>query len=262
MVLLAWIVSFFQAIWNKVTGQRNAPGDNGLYLQQPIAEVANAADRDEETLNGDLENLRNEMRVYDLEREVDRLQQENTRLKLQTKEHKKYHRVCRRIDNERVQGVLREKRTLENDNSHLRCLVDDIRAVLRNTRRIAQCTQADGDNGTGNDETTLNRDLENDRHQMRVDQLQREVVCLQREIIRLKRQAKEDRKYHHVCRGLDSKRLQDVLHKKTALEDRVHGLEGEKTALEDRVHGLECEKTALEDRVHGLENEKTTAAAG
>ena len=229
MVLLAWIVSFLQAILNKVTG------DNGLHLQQPIAEVVNAANRDEETLNDDLENLRNEMRVYDLEREVDRFQQENTRLKLQTKEHKKYHRVCRGIDSERVHGVLREKRTLENENSHLQCLVDDLRAVLRNTRRIAQCTQADGDNGTGNEETTLNPDLENDRHQTRVDQLQREVVCLQQKIIRLEQRKKEDREYHFVCRRIESRRLQDVLREKMTLEDRVHGLEDENSRLKNLV---------------------------
>ena len=191
-----------------MTSQRNAPDDNGLHLQQAVTDVA--------------ENRRDQMRADELEREVDRLHREITRLKQQAKE---YHSVCRRIDGERVQDVLREKRTLENENSQLQSLIDDLRAVLRYTRRIAQCTQADGDNGTGNGETTLNRDLENDRDQMRVDQLQREVEQLQRENVRLKRQAKEYREYHLVCRRLDSKRLQDVLHDKTALEDRVDGLE-------------------------------------
>ena len=200
MALIAWIVSFWQAIW--------------LHLQQAITDVA--------------ENRRDQMRTDELERKVGRLQREITRLKQQAKEYKKYHSVCRRIDSERVQDVLREERTLENENSQLQSLIDDLRAVLRNTRRIAQCTQADGDNGTGNGETTLNRDLENDRDQMRVDQLQREVEQLQRENVRLKRQAKEYREYHLVCRRLDSKRLQDVLHEKTALEDRVDGLENEK----------------------------------
>ena len=121
---LTWIKKLWQAVWNKVAGSRNAPGDNGTGNEETTLnrDEETTLNRDEETtlnldeettLNRDEENDRDQKRVDQLKREVEQLQRENVRLKRQAKDYRKYHLVCRRLDSKQLQDVLREKSHLE-----------------------------------------------------------------------------------------------------------------------------------------------------